>query len=67
MRFLPNLRVWVVAASVLSPLPGGAQTDPTVKTVSTARQLTAHTGEMTMPLEAGDVDVDDALRFEPYQ
>ncbi len=31
------------------------------------RQVSNHMGEMGMAVEAGDIDIDDALRFEPYQ
>ncbi|MEO1026432.1 MAG: ester cyclase [Pseudomonadota bacterium] len=43
--------------------PAAAQ-DPRWDTV---RQISAHIGEMAMTLEAGGMDIEDTLRFEPFQ
>lgn len=44
-----------------------AQTTPEPEPRDTMRQISTHVGEMQARMEGGDINVDDALRFEPYQ
>jgi predicted ester cyclase/phosphohistidine phosphatase SixA len=55
------------AALLLAPLTGAAQDASNASTPPGVRQVSNHAGEMAMPMEARGVEVEDALRFEPYQ
>ena len=63
--FLSLLPFFFAAASVAADDETASETMP-----PGARQVSTHMGEMTMPVElseAMDFEIDDALRFEPYQ
>ena len=67
MTLIRNPFAAALFAAILSPVSAQAQPEPSRGMTDSMRQVTAHTGEMSMPMEAGDIEVDDALRFEPYQ
>ena len=52
---------------VLAALPASALADEDRAMPATVGQVSTHMGEMAVDVEAADVEVDDALRFEPYQ
>ena len=57
----------VAAVLLLAPLAGAAQDASNASTPPGVRQVSNHIGEMAMPMAARGLEVDDALRFEPYQ
>jgi predicted ester cyclase/phosphohistidine phosphatase SixA len=64
----PGLDLLACATAALASLPLGlaAQT-ASEEAQGNVEQVSTHMGEMTMTAEAGDVQVEDALRFEPFQ
>ncbi|MEL6169772.1 MAG: ester cyclase [Pseudomonadota bacterium] len=44
-----------------------AQSDASQELIDTVRQISTHIGEMAVAIDATDAEVDDTLRFEPYQ
>ncbi len=63
---MPNLQTGVLASLLAAiALPVLAQTEREIP--DSIEQISTHMGEMSMEIEVEDREIEDALRFEPYQ
>ncbi len=65
MSILPKLFVGIISMTIALTTPVSAQ-DANIDDLE-VRQVTTHMGEMDMAIESTNREVNDSIRFEPYQ